>query len=175
MMIARPGLLDGRGHGVLSSRRQVHDSMSARRLFSLLFPAIFIAAGAILVAIYLQQRTRAEESLTWQRVPGVIEKSFLQERLDDVGNDLVITYRYTAGATQFRSNRVAFGSMSNREKQARLERYRAGMPVQVAIDPRDASVALLEPGHRPGESNLLIAGCVLMLLGIGVGRMLWRG
>jgi hypothetical protein len=62
--------------------------------------------------------------------------------------------------------------MSANEKQSRLDKYRERMPVQVAVDPRDPSIAVLEAGHRPGETYLLIAGCVLMLVGIGVARML---
>jgi hypothetical protein len=146
------------------------------RLFAIFFPAIFVVGGGALIALYMNHRAAAEESLSWPRVPAVIERAEVVQRdSQEGGSDFVVAYRYSIDGRDYHGSRVAFGTHSNSERRAREARYRRGLPVEVSVDPRDPANAVIEPGQRPGSFYLAIAGGLMIGLGIVIIRMIARG
>jgi hypothetical protein len=129
---------------------------------------IFAAALTVSAGLPLIQGAL---SLSWPKVDGVVTHSDSLPGLRVMGVD--IGYRYTAGGQPQTGNRFRFQfwvtatSMAGRELQSTLGRYRAGEPVKVAVNPRDAADSVLEPGPDFNSMTAFGIGLFLLLLAVG--------
>ena len=117
-------------------------------------------------------------TLTWPRANGqIIRVYFSQSQPDDetrrMSASIDLIYRYVVDGRTFSSSSIApytFGWQNSGHARKQHDHYSDDMAVRVAYDPRDPSVAYLEPG--PSSTSL-------MLLGIGFifglpGLVIWR-
>jgi hypothetical protein len=125
--------------------------------------ALTLAAGVPLI--------RGVLSLTWPKVDGVVTHSRDLPGRRVMGVD--IGYRYTVGGQPQTGDRFRFQfwisatSMAGRELQSIRGRYRVGEPVKVAVNPRDPSDSVLEPGPDFNSMTAFGMGLFLLLLAVG--------
>lgn len=132
---------------------------------------LLMVVGVGLVAVGVARVGRAVASERWDRVPGTIVRS--EVTAHGVGADRVhrleFSYEYAVGDRTHRSSRVGFTPLWRRdppERTARLvQRYPAGSPVGVYVDPRDPDRSVLEPGAAAGMLLVPVTGVVLVLVG----------
>ena len=84
-------------------------------------------------------------------------------------------YRYAAGGATYNGDRFRFqfmllrDRMESRDRELTLGRYRVGERVKVAVNPRDPSDSVLEPG--PDLEGILPLGAGLFLILAGIGEV----
>jgi hypothetical protein len=137
----------------------------------------FISVGAILIRKGNRYLRIAAAAAQWPMVTGKVVSSDVAkrvERTEDGSSEYFIPqvhYVYHADGLS-RDGRVIRTGLEDRgyslEQQARdcIARYSAGSKVPVRYDPQNPADAVLELGQT-GAGNNLIAGILLMLIGIG--------
>jgi hypothetical protein len=129
---------------------------------------LFIVLGCGAFAIWLVQRRQAKATMLWPAVAGMVRESKVVFEQDAEGRrspTASVTYSYAVNGAPFFGNRVRIGGGGN--YQQLLNRYKAGMPVQVFYDPANPVSAVLERG----ASTLWIwpvVGIIAMVVGVGV-------
>jgi hypothetical protein len=144
-----------------------------------LYLAVLLAIGLVLLGIgaWLVWRGRALgiASTTWPTARGTIKSSRLVP-YDADGIEMFVaqvTYDYAVRGKTYVGDRLRFGAYAGtREKAQRdVDKYRAGMPVDVRYAPRQPQTATLEAGPAgvDGAGLALAAGGVaLIVLAIAV-------
>lgn len=127
-----------------------------------------IAAGisALLFGLLLfnliRMRSRMQAARSWDKVEGVITVSTVDQpaaHASDDQNDAkpIIRYRYRAGGQELEGDQVAVGgiAMTTRVLAAKLAgRYPVGAHVDVYVDPKRPTEALLEPAAAQNVAAL---------------------
>lgn len=131
-------------------------------LVVILFPAVFVVVGAVLVMTFVNYRRLGAESASWPQVTGIIEYA-TRDRFDRV----TVTYVYSAGGRHFRTQRVAFGDRTDGRRT-----YTRGDRVPVYVHPQRPDVAVIEPGFRGGNYVTLAFGIVFASAGLAMGRFI---
>jgi hypothetical protein len=108
-------------------------------------------------------------SLRWPLAEGLITHSTLRLSEPDsetrrMSASVDIRYRYNVDGVDYSGAAIApstFGAQNSSEASAQHERYQSGTAVRVAYDPKDPSVAYLEPG--PSSTSMLLVGVGLFI------------
>lgn len=118
---------------------------------------------------------------SWKHVSARVLESHLRrhESTDSDGHTSVtwkidILYQYEINAQAFRSNRYGFvgGSSSGREsKKEIVDRYPPGRTIEVRVNPKDPSSAVIRAGWSLGHLLVLIPGVILLIGLFGLFRV----
>jgi hypothetical protein len=114
------------------------------------------------------QRRKAQATMAWPSVPGMIHESKLVYQRDAEGRNspaASVTYSYAINGAPFYGNQIRVGGGGSNYK-ALLNRYRAGSPVQVFFDPRNPAAAVLERGAA-ALWVWPVVGAVAVVIGLG--------
>jgi hypothetical protein len=136
--------------------------------FVLALSAFGLVAGLIILAI----RRTVTETMRWPVVPGIVEKSEVQEFEGTIGDDRKlqtlyrtdIVYSYAVRGKTYRGTRL--GTQAEITANFRgsadkaVARFKVGQAVQVSYNPKNASDALVDP-------RMPLALWLLFLLPIG--------
>jgi hypothetical protein len=134
----------------------------------------FLLVGAMLIRKSNRYRRIAATAAQWPIVTGkVVSSEVIKHAGSDSGDYFVprVHYVYQVDGTS-RSGRVIRAGLDDRgyrrEQQARddVARYGVGSTVPVRYDPQNPADAILELGQI-GAGNNLLAGVLLMLVGVG--------
>jgi hypothetical protein len=134
---------------------------------------ILAVIGAAITAGAAVPLARGALSLSWPKVDGVITHSRDLPGIRVMGVD--IGYRYAVDGEQHTGDRFRFQfvltarEMRGRDIQSILGRYRVGEPVKVAVNPRDPTDSVLEPG--PDFDSMIPFGIGLFLLLLALGEV----
>ena len=120
---------------------------------------VLLALATLLPGVALPKYLRAKNSAQWPRSAGVITSSHLVAGSfkQMKGYRGVVQYRYRVGSAEYSGSRLSFGRdhLAVRDAwQKVLDAYPVGKTVDVYYDPKDPSLAILEPGLL-GEMALL--------------------
>jgi hypothetical protein len=138
---------------------------------------VLLGGGAIFV-LGMRNISRAIASYHWPTVPGVVAQSdstvSVTRNSDNRGSSTMysadIRFRYKVGGTDYSTDTLHFGqtagSGDSSEAELRMSRYPVGGEVTVFYNPKDPSIAAVEPGFA-GEALLLpAAGMAFVLPGV---------
>ena len=141
-------------------------------------PAVVIASGAWIAASQFGWALRAFRSRSWPKAQGSIERAKVVPtgaRIDRGHGSFEahvasVAYRYMVGGQSYVGSLVSYkGYIPNVDRVEKIvARYPDGAEVQVAYDPINPEVAVLEPGL--GVGNCLGVGFGVALL---IGGALW--
>ena len=141
-------------------------------------PAVVIASGAWIAASQFGWALRAFRSRSWPKAQGSIERAKVVPtgaRIDRGHGSFEahvasVAYRYMVGGQSYVGSLVSYkGYIPNVDRVEKIvARYPDGAEVQVAYDPVNPEVAVLEPGL--GLGNCLGVGLGVALL---IGGALW--
>jgi hypothetical protein len=137
----------------------LHKPHSKRDWFALVAGAAFLWFSGMALAMGLQ-------SYLWPKAPGVITHSTPYETRRTFQVD--VRYTYKNQDQEYSGARYRFRFWMNRDRAADVDsaqaRYKVGEPVSIAVNPRDPSESVLEPGVEfqsfmwPAFGLLLIFG-----------------
>src|SRR5437879_1404715 len=108
---------------------------------------LFIVLGCGFFAIWLVQRRKAQATMTWPAVAGVVRESKLVYERDAEGRNspaASVSYSYAINGAPYYCNRIRVGGGGSYNQL--LNRYRSGSAVQVFYDPGNPAAAVLERG-----------------------------
>ena len=134
----------------------------------------FLALGIVFIIIAVNRRRKAQASLAWPAVPGVVVSAEVHETVhssdegaDTYSYDPKIVYTYQVGGTEYKSHKYSFGaSNSNRNPVAQIvARYTPGMAVSVHYNPEKPGEAVLQ-SEAGGTNIFLIIGIILTMIGV---------
>jgi hypothetical protein len=139
----------------------------------------FSVAGPALLAVAVWRGAAAVYRLVlggrttrWPTVPGIVTRSELRSAVIRARTLRLVYYphvefQYGVEGTVYTSSRLAVRRLDHRREDAArrlLERYPVGTPVEVAVDPRRPSRAVVVTGGQGGDVVQLVeAGFVLVL------------
>jgi hypothetical protein len=112
--------------------------------------AICFPFGVYFLARSQMNAVRAGVSQSWPSVPGIVQSSKIEKRLNGVPMmiyRLALTYRYDVDGRPYHGDTVQFGprwAASRRLIEKLAEKYPGGAAVTVHYDPKDPNVAVLE-------------------------------
>ncbi len=150
------------------------------RKISQFVSGIFLAAGLCGAAAMAPWMAGPIRARSWEVVPARVLSSTVRrhESRNDDGEtsvtwklDILYTYRYR-GVT-YRSNRYGFvdvGSSGRASKAAVARRYPPGTSLEVRVNPRDPTMAVVEPGYTLGHLLFLIP---LAAVALGAAGLQW--
>jgi Protein of unknown function (DUF3592) len=144
---------------------------TARKVLPPIFGVIFI-----LSCLALPQYIRAKKSRDWPTTSGQIISSSLQVRYFKgmKGYYAEIRYRYRVGDTNYEGNQISFNRVHAAVAEAWqpvVDAYLVGRDVNVYYDPKNPSIAVLEPGLH-GEIALLYKMTLLYMAGSGLAFLM---
>jgi hypothetical protein len=134
---------------------------------ALLFGGVPAIAGLALILLWLQADKAASRGGDWSQVLATIESSTLQPDGAD------IAYRYEYGSRDYR-NPSGHLTLRQGSSPANAARYARGRQILAYVNPSAPAESMLEPSPRPSSFNV-IAGVVLLIIGLPVGTYLLRG
>lgn len=139
------------------------------------FFAAFGAIGAFVLGAGIRNRRRANASLAWPTVPGVILQSetVLSVTKDAEGDETeyhvpTVRYRYGVGGNTFEGTRLRFGDVRQHSDAASaklLQPYPVGASVAVRYNPAKPSDATLET-TKPGLGTGIFIGGIFLVLAL---------
>ncbi len=134
--------------------------------------ALFVLIGVVCGGGWFLLRRKSQASMKWPSARGRVVASDVNRCRDNDGNwaeEARVVYEYVVNGASFKGNRITFGGASSGNRSAArktIERYPAGVEVDVFYDPAQPGAAVLER-RLPGALVLLpIVGCVFALVGI---------
>lgn len=140
-----------------------------------LLSLVFIAIGLGLLYYARSVSAKAQESLSWPQVEGVISHSAVLTQLGQTAssNNAVtykadVTYRYKVQGRDYSSERVSLADFSSSGGRAQgiVDRYPDGATVAVYYNPASPSEAVLERGNTTGIGVLYIIGGIFAAAGL---------
>jgi hypothetical protein len=134
---------------------------------ALLFGGVPVIAGLALIILWLQADKAASRGGDWTQVLATIESATLQSDRAD------IAYRYEYGGRDYR-NPSAHLTLRQGSSPTNAARYARGRQILAYVNPSVPAESMLEPSPRPSSVNV-IAGVVLIIIGLPVGTYLLRG
>ena len=186
------------GHMTTAESRERGLKQFRKLTIGLVAMFMVLIAGLIVTQLIKLRETRrtlalSESSENWPRTPGVITSSRLVEARIPRGKGTVpgfraaIEYTYAVDGREFQGRLIHLWYRPTREKQASaklIEAFPDGSQVQVAFNPDDPGLAVLETGHlEEGRRELrknttaavgITAASLLCLIIIG-GLLIYTG
>lgn len=139
--------------------------------FATLIGFMFVAFAGVGLTATIGELTRARASRDWPRALGKIHRSRVGEEWDE--GPLYkpdIQFGYVVDGHEFRGTRIRFGGVWKHSwrflVQSDLRDYPYGREVEVAYDPLDPSVAVLEPGSTRNAWGLILVLSLFAAVGI---------
>ena len=153
---------------------------------SLAFGRNLIVLAVLILAPGLWGATHGALTLRWPRAEAKIIdanlRTFTREASDprdrSQWHSFAVHYSYTVGGKDYFGGRVEpydFGMQNSAGAQRMRERHPVGSLAQVAYDPKDASVAYLEPGPSSFSLALIGIGAVIGASGFWIRSLAKRG
>jgi hypothetical protein len=147
-----------------------------RFFFAVVFPLIFLGAGAVLLVIGARGYLRATASLDWPIAEGVVVASSVRSQTSrskegrtSTSHRAEVLYEFEAEGAKWSGARVSFGEYASSDPaHARgiVARYPVGERVAVRHDPDDPGLCVLEPGLGAGVWIFLGLGSVFAVVGL---------
>ena len=137
------------------------------------FGGVFVLGGLVFLIGTSWFALRLEASRTWPQVQAQVVSSELGFRMDSDHDRFVdpsVTYRYNIGGQTYIGDRVSFGSGDAAWSQSRVNAYPVDRVIDVRVNPKDPTDAVIEPGGRGWERFLPLGG--LVPLGVGISLIL---
>lgn len=139
-----------------------------------LMSLVFIAIGLGLLYYARSVSAKAQQSLSWPSIEGVISHSavLLQQQTSDSTNATTykadVAYRYKVRGRNYSSSQLTLADFSSTARRAQgiVDRYADGAPVTVYYNPVDPSDAVLERGGTSGIGVLYLIGGVFAAAGL---------
>ncbi len=103
----------------------------------------------------------------WTQVVATIERAGLRP------GAVELTYRYDVAGSHQRKAAGTLGIRDESDGSALLERYGAGRPVLIYVNPSDPSQSVLEHPRRPSPWPIY-PGVFLLIFGMALGIFFWR-
>lgn len=137
-------------------------------------PPIILFLGVCIVLVGIQTLIKAQESVSWPTVEGVVVSSSVYDSKDrnDSSSKSVyhaaVNYEFIVNETLYRSNVVAFGDYGSADASHANDivwRYQTGENVTVYYQHNDPEECLLEPGLTAQSFFILIFGLVFFVAG----------
>ncbi|MGL9620588.1 DUF3592 domain-containing protein [Bradyrhizobium sp. U531] len=133
---------------------------------------IFVLLSGLMLVNLIRMRGRMQAARGWDKVEGIITVSEVDRpaaHASDDQNDAkpIIRYRYRAGGQELEGDKVAVGgiAMTTRVLAAKLAgRYPVGAHVDVYVDPKHPTEALLEPDTAQNVAALVAFTIVFGLI-----------
>jgi hypothetical protein len=131
--------------------------------------------GIVFLIIDNVNRNKAKAAQNWTKVGGVVRAVQIREHVssdtDDVSATMyepVVEYEYSLGGQTYTGRRIAFGAIEfdQRTAQTMAEKYQAGAPVTVSVNPANPNESVLEVKAR-SSSLFLVLGIVFLVIGLG--------
>jgi hypothetical protein len=147
-------------------------------LFSRLFPWPFIIVGALVSWFGVRSLLRAEDSVKWPTVQGVVQSSSMEYHSGGKGGGTYhahVLYNYNLNGTAFSGDRIAYGdygSSNPSHAQEIVNRYPAGAKVTVYYMRTNPEECLLEPGIKAQAWFLPGFGIVFLVAGVAMAVFL---
>jgi hypothetical protein len=136
------------------------------RYFIVLLGLGFSVFGTVWIVSACKFIATARRSRKWPLVPGVVLRTAVV--LNDQSHLPTVEYSYDLGGQNYSGSSIhigaAYASSEQRAKSV-LDRYPAGSPTSVAVDPSHPSTSVLEPGTRWHMYMYLCAGSLITMLG----------
>jgi hypothetical protein len=135
---------------------------------------IALAIGAIPLAIKSTRRIRLyRQAHDWPKVPATITESSVREDTDGDGTSYLpeFSYRYSVAGRQYCSTIHTEGlPFPGTEDAARqmVKQFAAGSTVQVAVNPTNPSLAVLDTGFPKAWHVLRTASVVAFVVGMAI-------
>jgi hypothetical protein len=138
---------------------------------------LFVGGGVIMISLGRRNQKKADASQNWPSVNGTVQdvkavKNYHSSADDELDVDTFspkVRYSYTVGATEYSSERIAFGygKTFNSESAAlaSIQKYSQGSLVTVYYNPENPDEAVLE---RKNERQIwgVVGGILLIVLGL---------
>jgi uncharacterized protein DUF3592 len=144
-------------------------------LLSLVAPAVVTTFGAYVTVSQLVWALRAWRTSSWPTCPGTIERANVVPtgtRIDRGHGSFSVfvaslSYRYAVAGRPYKGKLISYrGYIPNEERVEKIvARYPHGAQVNVAYDPRNPSIAVLEPGLGVGNCLGVAMGVALFAAG----------
>ena len=151
------------------------DSEASKRIARKILPPFF---GVIFVLSWLAlpQYIRAKKSAEWPSTSGIITASSLQVRYFKgmKGYYAAIRYRYRVADRDCEGDQISFNRVHAAVADAWqkvIDEYPVGKDVKVFYDPKNPSIAVLQPGLH-GEIALLYKMTLLYIAGSGLALLM---
>ncbi|WP_083876531.1 DUF3592 domain-containing protein [Ideonella sp. B508-1] len=135
---------------------------------------ITLAIGAIPLAIKSMRRIRLyRQAQDWPKVPATITESSVREDTDGDGTSYLpeFSYRYSVSGREYRSSvhteGLPFPSTEDAARQM-VKKFAAGSTVQVAVNPTNPAVAVLDTGFPKPWYVLMVASIVAFVVGTSI-------
>jgi hypothetical protein len=142
------------------------------------FGTLLLVLAAVPFALGLWGTAQGLLTLGWPRADGLIEYASLSvSEADDRGRtsaSISIRYSYVVDGKSHSGSAIApytFGMQNSAQARAQHDRYARDMPVKVAYDPSDPSIAYLEPGPSSTSLMLVAVGLIIGLTGLLIKRL----
>lgn len=136
---------------------------------------IIVGFGILVLFISIGNLYKVKASKTWLSTTGNIISSEMETKINRARRRRTVTYNaavaydYLAEGIKYSGNKVRFGgygsSNANRERQI-LNRYPVGKQVTVYYNPSKPEDSVLERRLASTVYIALVAGCVLLALGL---------
>lgn len=112
-------------------------------------------------------------SLSWPRVAAIITVSEVKRHSDTDGTsyEARIEFAYNVDGRSYVGDSLRVGFPFNASKRwaaSMVSRYPRARGVEVAVDPANPAVAVLEPGKKSHIFALLVGSGVLTVVGLGL-------
>jgi len=153
-------------------------SPAVKFFFGRIFPWPFIIIGALVFSFGVRNLLRAEDSVKWPTVQGVVQSSSMEYHSGDKGGGTYhahILYNYNLNGTAFSGDRLAYGdygSSNPSHSQEIVNRYPVGTKVAVYYARTNPEECLLEPGIKAQTWFLPGFGIVFLLTGVAMAVFL---
>jgi hypothetical protein len=153
---------------------------------ALAFGRNLIVLAALILAPGLWGAAHGALTLRWPHAEAKIIDASLRtfsnassdRRYRDEWHSFAVHYSYTVGGKDYFGGGVEpydFGMQNSAGAQKMRDRYPVGSTAQVAYDPKDASVAYLEPGPSSFALALVGIGIVIGAAGFWIRSLAKRG
>ena len=156
-----------------------------RFFWGIVFPQIFILAGAWVSYLGVQNLMRARESVDWPKAPGRILSSRVSTDVGDGDTSTTystrIEYEFFVHGQKFAGTRVAYGTVvggsygSRGSAEKIVERYPKDKHVDVFYLRSEPEVCVLEPGLKKQAWFIPVLGLFFMGVGMVLAIILYRG
>jgi len=135
---------------------------------------IALAIGAIPLAIKSMRRIRLyRQAQDWPKVPATITESSVREETDSDGTSYLpeFSYRYSVAGSEYCSTvhteGLPFPCTEDAARQM-VKQFAAGSAVQVAVNPTNPAIAVLDTGFPKPWYVLMIASIVAFVVGTSI-------
>jgi hypothetical protein len=138
-----------------------------KRALSFLLPAVPLIVGIAFLAGLAVAQKKASRCDGWTQIIATVEKADVRPGVLD------IAYRYEVEGGEHRNPTGSLTIRGGADQAALLERYRPGRTMLAYVNPANPAESILEFPPKPA-SWPLIAGVVLLIIGVALAIFSWR-